>query len=82
MLMSALKSLDELENAPEFAARHIGPDASDEQHMLSVIGAGVATLTRRGLIDAIVPRAIVRSQPMAIPAPLSEAQALAELGLH
>jgi len=79
MLMSALKPLGELENAAEFAARHIGPDAEDEQHMLSVIGAGVANFTRRALIDAIVPSAIVRSRPMAIPAPLSEAQALAEL---
>ena len=30
MLMSALKPLGELENAAEFAARHIGPDAADE----------------------------------------------------
>ena len=29
MLMSALKSLDELENAAEFTARHIGPYADD-----------------------------------------------------
>ena len=43
MLMSALKPLDELENAAEFAARHIGPDADDERHMLSVIGADSPT---------------------------------------
>ena len=43
--------------------------------MLSVIGAA----SRRALIEAIVPRSIVRSQPMALPAVLSEAQALAEL---
>ncbi len=42
MLMSALKPLDELENASEFVARHIGPDADDEAHMLSVIGAASA----------------------------------------
>ena len=75
MLMSALKPLDELENAPEFVARHIGPDADDEAHMLSVIGAA----SRRALIEAIVPRSIARAQPMKLPAPLSEAQALAEL---
>ena len=75
MLMSALKPLGELENAAEFAARHIGPDAADERQMLSVIGAA----SRRALIDAVVPRAIARRQPMAIPAPLTEAQALAEL---
>jgi glycine dehydrogenase len=39
MLMSTLKPLGELENAAEFTARHIGPDAADEAHMLSVIGA-------------------------------------------
>ncbi len=75
MLMSAHKSLDELENASEFVSRHIGPSADDEAHMLSVIGAA----SRRALIDTIVPRAIARSAAMALPAPLSEAQALAEL---
>ena len=75
MLISALKSLDELENANEFAARHIGPYADDEAHMLSIIGAA----SRRALIEAIVPRAIARSKPMDLPAPLSEAQALAEM---
>jgi len=75
MLMSALKSLVELENHTEFAARHIGPFADDERHMLSVIGAA----SRRVLIEAIVPRAIARSQPMNLPAPVTEAQALAEM---
>jgi glycine dehydrogenase len=75
MLMSALKPLGELENAGEFVARHIGPYADDETHMLSVIGAA----SRRALIEAIVPRAIARSKPMDLPAPLTEAAALAEL---
>jgi glycine dehydrogenase len=75
MLMSALKPLGELENAAEFQARHIGPDAADEAGMLSVIGAA----SRRALIEAIVPASIKRSQGMALPAALSEAQALAEL---
>ncbi|MET0517459.1 MAG: glycine dehydrogenase (aminomethyl-transferring), partial [Burkholderiaceae bacterium] len=75
MLMSALKPLGELENAAEFQARHIGPDAADEAGMLSVIGAA----SRRALIEAIVPASIKRSQSMALPAALSEAQALAEL---
>ncbi len=75
MLMSALKPLAELENAAEFAARHIGPSPEDETHMLSVIGAA----SRRALVDTIVPRAIARSRPMALPAPVTEAAALAEL---
>ncbi|HPM68283.1 MAG TPA: glycine dehydrogenase (aminomethyl-transferring), partial [Piscinibacter sp.] len=75
MLMSAHQPLRELENAAEFVARHIGIDAAAEQHMLSVIGAA----SRRALIEAIVPRPIARAMPMALPAPLTEAQALAEL---
>jgi glycine dehydrogenase len=75
MLMSALKALGELENDREFIARHIGPGADDEQHMLSVIGAA----SRRALIEAIVPRSIARADAMRLPAPLGESQALAEL---
>ena len=75
MLMSALKPLGELENAAEFQARHIGPDAADEAGMLSVIGAA----SRRALIDAIVPAGIKRAVGMQLPAALTEAAALAEL---
>jgi glycine dehydrogenase len=75
MLMSAARPLAELENASEFAARHIGPDAADETKMLSVVGAA----SRRALIDAVVPRSILRPQPMNLPAPATEAQALGEL---
>ena len=74
MLMSATQPLDALENASEFRARHIGPWADDERHMLSVIGAA----SHRALIDAVVPRSIARAQGMALPAPASEAAALAE----
>lgn len=75
MLMSALKPLDELENGAEFEARHIGPWEDDERHMLSVIGAA----SRRALVDAIVPRSIARQRAMVLPAPVTEAAALAEL---
>ena len=79
MLMSALKPLSDLENASEFIARHIGPHTADEQHMLGVIAPSVPNFTRRALIEAIVPRAIARTKPMQLPAPASEAQALAEM---
>jgi glycine dehydrogenase len=68
-------SLHELENASEFIARHIGIDAADETLMLEVIGSS----SRRDLIDGIVPRSIARSTPMDLPAPVTEAAALAEL---
>ena len=75
MLMQSAKSLSELENNAEFIARHIGIDAADEAHMLSVVGAN----SRRALIDGIVPRSIVRGSAMAIPLPVSEAAALRQL---
>lgn len=73
--MPTLKPLADLENPAEFTARHIGIEPDEETRMLSVIGAA----SRRALIDAIVPRSIARPQPMQLPAPLTEAQALAEL---
>ncbi len=79
MLMPANPPLADLEDSTGFVARHIGPDAADQQRMLALIGAGRPGFTRRTLIDAIVPRSIARSRPMDLPAPLSEAQALDEL---
>ena len=72
---TALPSLVELENANEFQARHLGPWDAEQAHMLSVVGVA----SRQALIDAIVPESIRRSRPMDLPAPLTEAQALAEL---
>jgi len=67
--------LSELENASEFVARHIGIEAEDERRMLSVIGLA----SRQALIEAVVPASIARGNPMQLPAPLTEAAALAEL---
>ncbi|HSV71357.1 MAG TPA: aminomethyl-transferring glycine dehydrogenase [Methylibium sp.] len=75
MLMPTALPLDQLENAEEFVARHIGVDELDEAHMLSEIGAA----SRRALIEAIVPASIARQRTMGLPAAVSEAQALAEL---
>ncbi|WP_423599482.1 aminomethyl-transferring glycine dehydrogenase [Roseateles sp. MS654] len=72
---AALPSFAELENAVEFHARHIGPDARDESLMLSAIGAA----SRAALIDAIVPAAIKRAAKMDLPEPVTESQALVEL---
>ncbi|KQU84091.1 glycine dehydrogenase [Variovorax sp. Root318D1] len=75
MPISAFPSLQQLENAEEFLARHIGIDAADEARMLPVIGSE----TRAELIDGIVPAAIRRAKPMRLPAAITEADALAEL---
>lgn len=75
MLMQSATPLGELENAAEFLPRHIGIDAADEAHMLSVIGEA----SRRALIESIVPRSIARSRAMDLPLAITEAAALAEL---
>ena len=72
-------SLETLENPEEFAARHIGIDPEDERRMLAAIASDGTTLSRAQLIDRIVPRAIARSRSMALPQPVGDAQALAEL---
>jgi glycine dehydrogenase len=63
MPIPAQPSLQQLENAEEFLARHIGIDAADEARMLPVIGSE----TRAELIDGIVPAAIRRAKPMRWP---------------
>ncbi|HEY9023687.1 MAG TPA: glycine dehydrogenase, partial [Burkholderiaceae bacterium] len=75
MSLTATTPLAELENASEFVARHIGPEAADEARMLSAIGAA----SREALISALVPKNILRGQAMAIPDAITEAKALAEL---
>ncbi|HMN56627.1 MAG TPA: glycine dehydrogenase (aminomethyl-transferring), partial [Ottowia sp.] len=68
-------ALHDLENPGEFIARHIGLTPEDERQMLAVIGE--PSVDR--LIDSIVPRSIARAAPMDLPAPVTEAGALAEL---
>ncbi|MGB7420380.1 MAG: aminomethyl-transferring glycine dehydrogenase [Comamonas sp.] len=67
--------LSALENASEFHVRHIGTDAADEAHMLSVVGAA----SRQALVASIVPQSIARAGAMKLPPACTEAQALAEL---
>ncbi|MDR7271959.1 glycine dehydrogenase [Pelomonas saccharophila] len=69
--------LSQLEDASEFHARHIGPDAVDESLMCAAVGVA----NRTALIDAVVPKSIRRSAGMKLPAPITEAGALAELKL-
>jgi glycine dehydrogenase len=71
-------SLTQLEARDAFLARHIGPDAAEQQAMLSVLGYA----SRTALIDALVP-ANIRNQG-ALPlgqysAPMPEQEALGKL---
>ncbi len=69
------KSIATLFAADEFHARHIGPSARDETAMLALLGRA----SRQDLIKATVPAAILTDEPLALPAPCSEADAVAEL---
>ncbi len=65
-------SLLALENAGEFIGRHIGPDEGETAAMLAQLGYD----SLEALVAAIVPPAIRLDAPLALGAPLSEAQAL------
>jgi len=58
-----------------FVRRHVGPDEDQIQRMLASLGC--ASLD--ALIDATVPEAIRRREPLDLPSPLDEHAALAEI---
>jgi glycine dehydrogenase len=62
-------------NRDEFHARHIGPSQQQETDMLHALGFA----SRQALIKATVPAAILQDSPLAIPAPVTEVEALNEL---
>ncbi|XLZ71189.1 aminomethyl-transferring glycine dehydrogenase [Massilia sp. SR12] len=71
-------SLTQLEARDAFIARHIGPDAAEQQQMLDVLGYA----TRAALIDAIVPPGIRNKSELPLGQflqPLPENEALAKL---
>jgi len=61
--------------ALDFASRHIGPRDGDLAQMLSAVGFG----SLDDLIDAAVPSSIRTTQPLDLPAGLSELDALARV---
>ncbi|WP_028101237.1 aminomethyl-transferring glycine dehydrogenase [Pseudoduganella violaceinigra] len=71
-------SLTQLEARDAFIARHIGPEAAEQQQMLDVLGYA----TRAALIDAIVPPGIRNKNALQLGQffqPLPENEALAKL---
>ncbi|WP_426161961.1 aminomethyl-transferring glycine dehydrogenase [Pseudoduganella sp. R-34] len=71
-------SLTQLEARDAFIARHIGPEAAEQQQMLDVLGYA----TRAALIDAIVPPGIRNKNDLPLGQffqPLPENEALAKL---
>jgi glycine dehydrogenase len=67
--------LSALECHDDFVARHIGTSASAQDAMLCEIGFA----SRGALMSAIVPAAIRVSEPLALPEPIGETEALARL---
>ncbi len=66
------ESLRQLENHDAFLERHIGPNPDEIAHMLSVLNQP----SLDALTNAIVPTRIQLDQPLALPAPISETEAL------
>jgi glycine dehydrogenase len=64
-----------LEPPADFPSRHVGPDDAEVAAMLAEIGVG----SLDELVAKSLPAAIRLKQPLVLPAPLSEEQALAEL---
>lgn len=60
---------------PAFSDRHIGPGDGDVDHMLSTLGCD----SLDALVERTLPAAIRQAGPLAVPAALSEQQALAAL---
>jgi glycine dehydrogenase len=67
--------IDGLFGHDEFHGRHLGPNQATEAQMLEKIGAK----SREQLITETVPAAILRKELLDLPAPATEADALAEL---
>jgi glycine dehydrogenase len=70
-----MTTLAQLENHGEFHARHIGPNDAEIEEMLKAVGC--ASLD--GLVDAIVPKSIKLTAPLALPGAITEEEALAKI---
>ena len=69
--MSDQPTLSQLDTAPAFADRHVGPDRDQQQHMLRTLGFDSLT----ALMDAAVPGGIRDSADLALPPAATEEQA-------
>ncbi|MDQ1631634.1 MAG: glycine dehydrogenase, partial [Frankiaceae bacterium] len=66
--MTDRPTLSSLESAAPFARRHIGPDATEQAHMLAALGYD----SMADLLYAAIPDTIRTSKPLDLPAPMSE----------
>ena len=70
-----MDTLDELLNGSEFHGRHIGIDPRSEREILTILGVS----SRDSLVRQAIPATIFREELLKLPAPATEAEALAEL---
>ncbi|MEO8011082.1 MAG: glycine dehydrogenase (aminomethyl-transferring), partial [Dokdonella sp.] len=75
MTQPSSPSLHALEHHSAFVERHIGPNDQEIQHMLEVIGQP----SLDAMTDAIVPASIKSSTDLALPAAMTEVEALAKI---
>ncbi|MFC3813950.1 aminomethyl-transferring glycine dehydrogenase [Lysobacter sp. GCM10012299] len=68
-------SLRDLEHHDAFLERHIGPNDAEIAQMLSVVGYD----SLDAMTDAIVPANIKSPSPLALPAPITEVEAIAKI---
>ncbi|WP_298445698.1 aminomethyl-transferring glycine dehydrogenase [uncultured Ferrimonas sp.] len=73
--MSTPRTLKQLDRSDEFIGRHIGPDATQQQQMLSAIGAD----SLDDLTAQIVPEGILLTDSLTVGEPMAEVDALARL---
>ncbi len=73
--MSNTPTLRELEHHGAFLERHIGPNDAEIAHMLRIVGHD----SLDAMTDAIVPTNIKSAQPLALPSPINEEEALAKI---
>ena len=74
-MSQTLPSLHELEHTGAFIERHIGPDATEIEQMLAVVGQP----SLEALTDAIVPATIKAANALNLPAAMTEVEALAKI---
>lgn len=68
-------SIEELQPLDQFARRHLGPRPTDVQQMVETLGLP----SLEALIDQAVPQSIRLQSRLALPAPRSESEVLADL---
>ncbi|GLE11717.1 hypothetical protein PINS_up024304 [Pythium insidiosum] len=72
---SSAATSDKFQRTDTFLRRHLGSDEADQKTMLAAVGFPSVD----ALVDATVPAEIRLTQPLNLPAPLSESEALAKL---